>query len=69
MKSASVGTRVRVRGYRQHATVEHLYTDIKGGVRLDREIGGFMSWNVADLVLVRRSRGKINRSRSSKKGR
>ncbi len=33
------------------AKIEMLYKDIPGGVRLDRPLAGFVSWNVADLVL------------------
>lgn len=36
------------------ASIEVFYSDIKGGVRLDRELCGFRSWNVADLELVGR---------------
>jgi hypothetical protein len=52
MTTCRVGDRVRVKGYREHAIVESLYSDIKGGLRLDRRIGGFWSWNVADLMKV-----------------
>ena len=50
MKSAKVGDKVRVKGFRHHAVVARLYADIKGGVKLDRLVGGFYSWNVKDLV-------------------
>ena len=30
------------------------YDDIEGGVRLEEWVGGFKSWNVADLCLVKR---------------
>lgn len=30
-------------------TVVALYDDIKGGVRLDKPVEGFVSWNVVDL--------------------
>ena len=50
MRSAKVGDKVRVKGYRQCAVVAQLYTDIKGGVKLDRLVDGFCSWNVKDLV-------------------
>lgn len=49
-----VGDKVRVRGDRHVAVIESEYTDIKGGVRLDREIQGFHSWNKKDLVKVPR---------------
>jgi hypothetical protein len=32
------------------AKIELFYKDIPGGVRLDRLLGGFYSWNMADLV-------------------
>jgi hypothetical protein len=31
------------------ATIEGFYSDIEGGVYLDRHMGGFVSWNVEDL--------------------
>lgn len=34
---------------REVRTIAAVYTDIKGGVRLDRAVRGFVSWNVADL--------------------
>lgn len=37
---------------KQLAIIVALYDDIKDGVRLDRELDGFRSWNMADLVLV-----------------
>ena len=55
MTKAKIGDRVRVKSHRQHAIVAQLYTDIKGGVKLDRMIGGFYSWNVKDLVMVQKS--------------
>lgn len=50
MRSAKVGDQVRVRGFKQCAVIESLYPDIRGGVRLDRMVGGYYSWNVKDLV-------------------
>ena len=32
------------------AKIELFYDDTPGGVRLDRPLAGFVSWNVADLV-------------------
>lgn len=40
----------RVRRGRSIRRIEAIYSDIWGGVRLDREIGGFVSWNIADLT-------------------
>lgn len=51
-RSLRIGDTVRVRGYRQVTTIASRYDDIKGGVRLADAIGGFVSWNVADLVRV-----------------
>lgn len=38
------------------AVVDATYSDIAGGVRLDREIEGFKSWNLSDLRTVRGGR-------------
>lgn len=32
--------------------IEIIYDDIWGGVRLDRAIGSFVSWNINDLKVV-----------------
>lgn len=39
-------------GDKRPATVEILYSDIHGGLRLNEERNGFVSWNVADLEKV-----------------
>lgn len=45
-----LGTRVKIRGrVRGWARIENFYDDIFGGVRLDKELWGFYSWNVDDL--------------------
>lgn len=44
-----VGTIVRLKGTTETAKVRLFYDDIPGGVKLDRELEGFYSWNVADL--------------------
>jgi hypothetical protein len=31
------------------AKIQLFYSDVEGGVRLDRELRGFFSWNVLDL--------------------
>lgn len=49
---------VRLRGQRKTAVVVALYSDIKGGVRLDRMLSGFFSWNESDLVVVKRAARK-----------
>ncbi|MGZ5078595.1 MAG: hypothetical protein ACXWHZ_03505 [Usitatibacter sp.] len=47
------GDTVRLPKLKKNARVAAVYRDIKGGVRLDRTLAGFYSWNVADLVKVR----------------
>lgn len=42
-----IGRRVRIGRYVR--TIVRRYSDISGGVRLDRAAHGFVSWNVADL--------------------
>ena len=49
-----VGQKVRVRGQRRIAKIERFYRDIEGGLVLDRMIEGFYSWNVQDLVKVKK---------------
>ena len=47
-----VGDRVRLKNHREDdgvAEIAGFYSDIEGGVRLDRELYGFKSWNVEDL--------------------
>ncbi len=39
-------------GLTELAIIDKIYDDIPGGVRLDREIGGFKSWNLSELILV-----------------
>jgi hypothetical protein len=48
------GTKVRLKkavadGDTRTAVIKLHYIDIDGGVRLDRELNGHVSWNVADL--------------------
>jgi hypothetical protein len=47
-----VGDKALHKKARWVAYIEALYKDIKGGVRLDRKILGFWSWNEVDLVKV-----------------
>lgn len=52
-----VGSVVRVRDdvsgqVSEPAVIGRFYTDIDGGLKLDREVFGFRSWNVADCELV-----------------
>jgi hypothetical protein len=47
-----VGRKVR-RG-RSTRTIIRMYDDIPGGVRLDKPIEGFVSWNITDLKLLER---------------
>jgi len=48
------GDKVFHKKARRVAYVEALYSDIEGGVRLDREVEGFVSWNAADLKFMKR---------------
>jgi len=48
--------RVRVKGFRKITRIQWFYTGIAGGVHLMDEVGGFYSWNVENLVHVRRAR-------------
>lgn len=34
------------------AVITVVYRDVEGGVRLDKELEGFKSWNLKDLELV-----------------
>jgi len=52
------GAKVRLIGERETATIELVYSDIKDGVRLDRILAGFWSWNRADLRLVKGGQSK-----------
>ena len=47
-----VGDTVRLKKGKKRARIVLFYEDIPGGVRLDRELSGFVSWNVEDLELV-----------------
>lgn len=44
-----IGNKVRVKGERGTAEIVLFLSDVKGGVILDRHIGGFRCWNVLDL--------------------
>lgn len=44
-----IGDTVRVGRITKTACIAQIYRDIHGGVRLDRIVGGFVSWNVKDL--------------------
>lgn len=37
------------------AEIQGFYSDIEGGVFLDRHLGGFWSWNVEDLLPAKTS--------------
>lgn len=55
MRPIQPGDLVRLRKQRGRAAiVKGAYSDIEGGVFLDRPLSGFKSWNVCDLQLVRR---------------
>lgn len=51
-----VGTKGVGRGRRGKAVVVARLSDIKGGVFLDRHLGGYRYWNIADLEHIRRPR-------------
>lgn len=46
-----VGDKVRVKGYRKQAVIIHIYyaTRFGDGLVLDRPIGGFRQWDIADV--------------------
>lgn len=48
------GSVVRLKGRKKTAKVVELLADVKGGVVLDRPLGGFRCWNKNDLVKVER---------------
>lgn len=43
------GSVVRLKGRKKTAKVVELLADVKGGVVLDRPLGGFRCWNKLDL--------------------
>jgi hypothetical protein len=47
-----VGDTVRLKGKKRTAKIERFYSDIEGGLRLDKKLRGFWSWNVLDLEKV-----------------
>ena len=49
-----VGDEVRLKDkrFKSTAKIEMFYSDVKNGVRLDSELDGFYSWNLADLEKV-----------------
>lgn len=44
------GSVVRLKGRKKTAKVVELLADVKGGVVLDRPLGGFRCWNKLDLA-------------------
>lgn len=48
------GSVVRLKGRKKTAKVVELLADVKGGVVLDRPLGGFRCWNKNDLVKIDR---------------
>lgn len=62
MTKFKVGSRVRLKedvrfrrdedSKNETAVIELFYSDVEGGVRLDKELDGFRSWNVKDFELV-----------------
>lgn len=63
-----VGTIVQLRKSistdRRHANVDVVMTDIEGGVKLDKKLGGFLYWNKLDLAVVRQIPLSASHSRS-----
>lgn len=51
-----IGDTVQVVSVRRRAKILKWYTDIIGGVILDRKIADFRIWNVKDLKLIRRGK-------------
>jgi alpha-D-ribose 1-methylphosphonate 5-triphosphate synthase subunit PhnI len=47
------GRKVRHKKTRLIRRIAAVYTDIEGGVKLDKPVEGFVSWNLADLKLLR----------------
>jgi len=45
-----IGRQVKIQG--QVRTIEATYGDIVGGVRLDKRVDGFFSWNLDDCQLL-----------------
>lgn len=46
------GDKVRLKGRKRTATIIAMLDDIKGGVRLNKRLGGYQYWNIADLERV-----------------
>jgi hypothetical protein len=46
-----IGERVKLLG--EVRTVERIYNDIPGAIRLDHEVGNFVSWNISEVILHR----------------
>jgi len=53
-----VGDRVLVGAGRVLAVVVRLYPGIPGGVRIDRLVEGFVSWNVGELRRAEKTGGE-----------
>jgi hypothetical protein len=51
MSQIKIGSIVSLRGRKATAKVVAFYWDIHGGVRLDKPLAGFYSWNIDDLEL------------------
>jgi len=47
-----VGSTVRLKGGKRTARIVRFYSDIRGGVVLNRKLAGFYSWNTQDLEVV-----------------
>jgi hypothetical protein len=61
-----LGDLVRVRGWTKTAKITHFYVDVNGGCILDREIGGYRSWNVEDMSHAPKLEQRTKRNRRKK---
>ncbi len=52
-RKMKIGSIVRLKGYKRQAKIERFYSDIEGGVRLDRKLNRNWSWNIEDLEMVK----------------
>ncbi len=58
-KIFKTGSIVRLKGYKKQAKIKIFYRDIEGGVKLDRKLQGYWSWNIDDLEIVSKNEVKI----------
>lgn len=55
-KGFSIGDTVLVADTLKQAVIEAFLSDIRGGVRLDREVQGLRFWNVQELKVIRKGK-------------